>query len=115
MKKHVISEFGLGERLVYLRERRHFTQESLAKAAKVSQSTIAQVERGKKEPSLTTLTKLAKALDVHMAILFSSDDVHVFDMARLKKRYTSVDKLNPTIYHAIGRVVEYAREIGFLK
>ena len=112
--KPKVGEFSLSERLVYLRQRRNLTQAELAKAARVSQSTVAQIERGSKEPSLTTLSKIAKALDVHIAILFASDDVHVFDMARLRKRYDNVDKLNPTIYHALGRVVEYARAIGFL-
>ena len=95
-------EFSLAERLVYLRERRHLTQAELAKNADGSQSTIAQIESGRKDPSLSTLIKLSKALDCHIAILFSSDEVHVFDMARLKKKYDHVDKLNPTLYYAIG-------------
>lgn len=107
--------FSLGDRLVYLRERRHMTQQELAKAADVSQSTIAHIENNKKDPSISTLKKLASALDVHIAVLFSSDTVHVFDMERLKKKYDNVDKLNPTIYYAIGKVVAYAKEIGFLK
>jgi transcriptional regulator with XRE-family HTH domain len=117
MKQHKakIAAFSLSDRLVYLRQRRNLTQIELAKAANISQSTIAQLESGKKEPSLSTLTKLAKALDVHIAIFFSSDDVHVFDMNRLRKKYDHIDKLNPTIYHALGRVVDYAREIGFIK
>ena len=112
--KKTKSEYSLSERLIYLRERRNLTQVELAKTADVSQSTIAQIESGRKDPSLSTLIKLAKALDCHIAILFSTDDVHVFDMARLKKKYNSVDKLNPTLYHALGKVVAYAKEIGFL-
>lgn len=107
--------FSLGERLVYLRERRHMTQQELARAADVSQSTIAHIENNKKDPSISTLKKLASALDVHIAVLFSTDSVHVFDMERLKRKYDNVDKLNPTIYYAIGKVVAYAKEIGFLK
>lgn len=107
--------FSLGERLVYLRERRHITQQELAKAADVSQSTIAHIEGNRKDPSISTLKKLATALDVHIAVLFSTDTVYVFDMDRLKKKYDHVDKLNPTLYYAIGKVVAYAKEIGFLK
>ena len=109
------SDYSISERLSYMRERRQLTQTELAKNANVSQSTIAQIESGRKDPSLSTLIKLAKALDCHVAVLFSTDDVHVFDMHRLKKKYNSVDKLNPTVYHALGKVVAYAREIGFLK
>ena len=110
-----IDRFSLPERISYLRERRRLTQGELAKAAGVSQSTIAHIENGKKDPSLASLKKIASALDVHMAILFSSDQVHVFDMERLKKKYDHVDKLNPTLYYAIGKVVAYAKEIGFLR
>lgn len=107
--------FSLGERLVYLRERRHLTQQELARAANVSQSTIAHIESNRKDPSISTLKKLATALDIHIAVLFSTDTVYVFDMDRLKTRYDHVDKLNPTIYYALGKVIAYAKDIGFLK
>jgi transcriptional regulator with XRE-family HTH domain len=114
-QKHGLDQFELPERISYLRERRHLTQSELAKLAGVSQSTIAHIEKGMKDPSLSTLKKIAGALDVHIAILFSSDTVHVFDMKRLKLKYNNVEKLNPTLYFAIGKVVQYAKEIGFLK
>lgn len=113
-KKASIEKYDLGERLSYLRDSRKLTQSELSKKAKVSQSTIAQIESGKKDPSVTTLKKLASALDVHMAILFASDDVHVFDMKKMKDKYKSVDKLHPTLYYALGRVIQYAKEIGFI-
>lgn len=109
-----IDKFELPERLAYLRERRNLTQQELAKAAGISQSTIAHIENGKKDPSLSTLKKIAKALDVHIALLFASDNVHVFDLPRLKEHYDTLDKLNPTLYYALGRVVQYAKEIGFI-
>ncbi len=113
-RKDSISEYTLPQRLRYLRERREMTQTDLAKKSRLSQSTIAQIESGKKDPSLATVKKIAEALDVHMAILFASDDVHVFDMNKLKKEYDHVDKLNETLYFALGKVVQYAKGIGFL-
>jgi putative transcriptional regulator len=113
---HTISQYSLPERIQYIRqERRHLTQSELAKMSGVSQSTIAQIEKGKKDPSISTLKKIASALNVHLALLFATDDVHVFDMRSLKERYDHVDKLNPTLYTALGRVTTWAREIGFLK
>lgn len=48
-----------------LRERQDMTQEQLAKKAGVTQGYIAQLESGlKKNPSLPTLKKLARALGV---------------------------------------------------
>jgi len=114
--KKSISGYTLPERILYFRqERRKLSQSELAKMSGVSQSTIAQIETGRKDPSISTLLKIAKALDVHMAVLFASDDVHVFDMASLRLRYDHVDKLNPTLYTALGKVVAWAKDIGFLK
>ena len=110
-----LERFTLSERIKYLRGKRELTQAELAKIAHISQSTVAQIENGDKDPSFTTLLKLSTALDCHIAVFFTSEDLHVFDMKRLKKKYNSVDKLNPTLYYSFGRVIEFAKEIGFLK
>src|ERR1017187_6990338 len=112
--KHHISEYTLPQRIQYRRGRRGLTQAGLAKLAKVSQSTIAQIEKGKKDPSISAVKRIAQALDVHIAVLFAADDVHVFDMQRLKGKYKDANKLNDTLYAALGRVIQWAREIGFL-
>ena len=113
--QHSISDYSLPDRILYIRQdRRQLTQAQLAQLSGVSQSTIAQIESGKKDPSISTLKKIAAALDVHLAVLFATDEVHVFDMSRLRKKYDHVDKLNPTLYTALGKVVSWAREIGFL-
>lgn len=114
-KTKKLDGIGLPERISYLRDVRKLTQAELAKKAKLSQSTVAQIEAGKKDPSIETLKKLAMALEVHIAILFAGDNVHVFDMPKLKKKYDSVEKLNPTLFHALGMVVNYAKDIGYLK
>lgn len=113
-KKASIDGFPLNERIAYLRKRRDLTQSELAKKSGVSQSTIAQIESGRKDPSVKTLGKLAKALDVQLAIFFATDNVLVFDLEKLKKQYNHVDKLNSTVEQALGRVIRYAKDIGFL-
>lgn len=109
-----ISNYSLGERLKYLRTSRNISQKDLALKSKVSQSTVAQIESSKKDPSISTLKKIATALDIEIAIFFASDDVHIFDMKRLKKKYDHIDKLNPTLYMALDKIIRYAKEIGFL-
>ena len=52
---------GLAGRIRGLRQRRKWTQEKLADAAKVSRNTVRNVEGGKM-PSVSTLTALAAAL-----------------------------------------------------
>jgi transcriptional regulator with XRE-family HTH domain len=55
---------AFGERLKALREARVGTQEELAFAAKLHRTHISLLERGKREPSLTTLLILAETLEV---------------------------------------------------
>jgi len=52
----------LARNLVSLRHARSLTQETLAKAAGVPRSTIANLESGEGNPSLTVLVKVANAL-----------------------------------------------------
>ena len=91
------------------------SQAALAKKAKVSQPAIAQIETGKTDPSVKTLAKIADALGVDIAVLFARANVHIFDMDRLRKKYDHVDKLTDNLYAALGKVVSYAKEIGFTK
>ena len=107
-------EYNLGERLRYLRETRSLTQKQLAELAKVSQATIAHIEKSTKDPSVETLRKIAEALDLHVATFFSTEDVYVLDLKRLRRKYNSADKLTPHLYMAIGRIIQYARDIKFI-
>jgi len=55
----------LGWMLKAMREARGLTQDELAKKAKLSKPYISQIENGvRKNPSLPTLERLAKALGV---------------------------------------------------
>lgn len=106
--------YAISERVKYLRDLRKLSQTELAKLSGVSQATVAQIESGRKDPSVTTLKKLAKALDVTIAVFFSADAIHVFDMSRLRRKYKSPEELNPTVYRALDQVVRYAKDIGFI-
>jgi len=107
-------EYNLGERVKYLRSLRNLSQAQLAKDAKLSQATIAQIESGRKDPSVQALRQIARALDTEVAGLFTGDDIFVFDLRRLRRKYNHPDKLTPHLYMALGRVVQYAKDIGFL-
>jgi transcriptional regulator with XRE-family HTH domain len=107
-------EFVLGERLKYFRTQRGLSQTQLGQAAKLSQSTIAQIESGRKDPSVETLRKIARVLDTELATLFAGTDTFVFDLPRLRRKYNHRDKLTPHLYMALGQVIQYARDIKFL-
>ena len=59
----------IGDRLKALRVEQALTQEELANKAGVAPNTVARLERNETEPHMTTLRKLASALEVDPAIL----------------------------------------------
>jgi transcriptional regulator with XRE-family HTH domain len=54
----------IGERLKRLRTLNALTQAQLAERAGVTTATVARAERDEIEPHMTTIAKLAKALEV---------------------------------------------------
>lgn len=107
------SDFDLSERIRYLRGLRNLSQIELARMSNVAQATIAQIESGRKDPSVSTLRKVAAALDVCVATLFSTDEIHVFDLPRLRRKYSKAKDLNATLYRALDQVLRFAKDIGF--
>ena len=64
----------VGNKLKELRIKKGLSQQRLAKLARVPQSTIWYIEQGQRSPTLKTLEKLAKALEVHIQELVSQND-----------------------------------------
>lgn len=65
------SEPDVGQRLRHLRQRRGLTQRALAAACGLSANAVGLIERGESSPSVSTLHRLALALEVSIADLFS--------------------------------------------
>lgn len=63
-----------GQRLRALREKRRMTQGALADAAEMSLPYVSEMERGMKVPSLTTIVRLAVALNCNVTALVSDFD-----------------------------------------
>ncbi len=66
------TQFGRNVRR--LREALGLTQEALGAAAGLDRSYVGGVERGERNPSLSTIAQLARALQTSVAILFSGPD-----------------------------------------
>ncbi|MEV0132202.1 helix-turn-helix transcriptional regulator [Dactylosporangium sp. NPDC050688] len=64
--------FELGRAVRELRERRGWSQTELAAAASMTQSAIARFEAGGTMPALPVLERLARALDVELAVGFQA-------------------------------------------
>jgi len=66
-KEEWIQESGVLLRL--LRRRFRMTQAQLSKKSKVPQTSIANIESGKKKPTLQTIEKLLEAMGMRLALL----------------------------------------------
>ena len=59
----------IGDNLKRQRVRKALTQEELARKAGLTTASVARIERNVTEPRMSTLRKLAKALDIDPAEL----------------------------------------------
>ncbi|MCB2188807.1 MAG: helix-turn-helix domain-containing protein [Deltaproteobacteria bacterium] len=66
--------YQLGHNIRALRDSLGLTQELLAEGADISLKHLGEIERGRGNPTLVTLTALAKALHVTLAELMSLGD-----------------------------------------
>ncbi len=60
----------LGRRIAFLRKQRGYTQLTLSIDSGLAMSFISDLERGRRNPSIETLWKIAKTLDVTLEELF---------------------------------------------
>jgi transcriptional regulator with XRE-family HTH domain len=60
----------VGSRIRQLRKQQQLSQEELAAKAKVDLTSISEIESGLRNPSLKTLHKIARALQVSLGDLF---------------------------------------------
>ncbi len=60
----------IGKRVKELRERKNITQEDLALVAGLNRAYIGYIERGERNPSTETVSKIARALKVNLSELF---------------------------------------------
>lgn len=64
-----------GERIKMLRMQKRITQDKVSELAEITPGYLGQIERGEKNPSIKTLTKIASALDVTLdSLLVKCDD-----------------------------------------
>lgn len=69
----MVAELQLGTRIRSLRQARHLTLRDVAQRAGVTESFLSQVERDVTSPSIATVQRIARALDLSIAQLFAED------------------------------------------
>jgi transcriptional regulator with XRE-family HTH domain len=101
-----MSEPPIAQRLHELRQQHRLTMRGLAELAGVSASLISDVERGRVEPSISVLKRLAGALDTTLIYFFSetgpSEDRVVRKGDRRALGSASADSMAPGIHFELA-------------
>lgn len=63
-----------GQKVRYLRKAKGYSQESFADHANIHRTYMGGIERGERNPTLTTICRIAKALEVEPSELLKRDD-----------------------------------------
>jgi len=74
MNEHELKE-KVGKNIKFFRFRSQLSQADLAEKAKISITSLSDIERGNNFPQAKTLCSLAQALDVEVWSLFRGEDI----------------------------------------
>ncbi len=97
----------LGLRIKELRKRKGLTQEQVAELIEMEQNTISVIESGRNFPTLVTLEKIAKILDVELSDFFNYD---YLDDIETVKNYTQ-KKFKNMNENQIRQLFNYVKNI----
>jgi transcriptional regulator with XRE-family HTH domain len=76
----------IGKKICYYRKIKGFTQEDLALLIARHRENISKIERGLNDVRISTLIKIAWALDIEVKKLLSNEDKHIpAQQTRLEK------------------------------
>jgi len=100
---------NLGQKIKTLRKAKGLSQEKFAEKAELSQQHISRIEKGLTYPSVATLVKIAKVLNLPMDDLVDTDvkdreDKYTFDILRKLDFLGVEEKLKVTGY--IERILD---------
>ena len=112
VKRTKKADYPLNERIKYLRDLRKMTQSELASKSGITQGSLAHFEAGKNSPSVQTLMALAAALEISPAIFFTTEDVMVFDIKKIREKYKRAEDLPDKLYRDMNTVVILAKKLG---
>lgn len=91
-----------------LRELKGLSQKEVAAAMGIPQSQYSRIENGKGEPTITSLEKLAKALDTSITEFFKSPNGHDELNLPLMEKFKIVDNMDKDEKKAIYTIIDMA-------
>ena len=60
----------LGKRIAYLRKKKKMSQLDLALESEVNRNYLCDLEKGRRNPSILVLNRIAEALNIDLSMLF---------------------------------------------
>lgn len=79
---------NIGEKIKAIRTGKNLSQKEIALSVGLDRGQYSRIENGKVEPTLSSLEKIAKALNIKVNELFSDDnnyDIDTFDKSLVEK------------------------------
>ncbi len=95
----------LGKRIKLLRKIRGLTQEQLSEMVELEPASLSSIEVGRAFPSLVTLERLAKALEVEPVRFFEFREEKTID----EKRSSIVENINKLSDNQIENLYDYLK------
>lgn len=101
----------LGHRIRKYRKGKGYTQEELSSKCNLHPTYIGQIERGEKNPSIESIYKICKALELKTAVLFEKIDDFATDAEDATiplKAYGIIEELSLEDQKAMLAIIENA-------
>lgn len=103
----------IGAHIKKIRKEKKMTQVELSSQADISRSYLADVEAGRYNPSLETLSKLAQALDVEVSTLFKGNAGQQTNSDRTYLGSADIDNNNNTKTENVVRTIAAHKTDGY--
>ena len=79
------TSINIGDRLAQLRKERGLSQRALARLGGISANALNLIEQSKTSPTVSTLYKLADALEVPVTVFFQAEQKEETDIVYIKR------------------------------
>ena len=102
----------LGNNIRKFRLTADISQETLAKKAGLYPAYLGRLERGEKCPTIDTLYKICRALDIHMSdVLTFDEDIYDRDHEAMARIEHVLDRMEQPQQIKLAEIVEHIAEI----
>lgn len=85
-----MDNYSLGLRIASIRQKQNLTLKEVAEKANITSSMLSQLERGKANPSVETLRKIATALEVPLFSFFAEETRSTSDRVIRKNEHKKI-------------------------